>query len=169
MINVAFKKEELNKTNKNQSRAFSRLFTRVKFVWIPASSIVTSEVLLCKKIVAKVTKHFKGCYCPIRHVRILVTTTNDAHYEKNGLVLFSTSFFAEYIMPYIFHTLCNDVSTTLWCFENLEKRSLYLTSKIRKVGEDHSGETNVSEGNFTSSIAAMKQRRINHSKGLLKA
>ena len=32
MINVAFKKEELNKTNKNQSRAFSRLFTRVKFV-----------------------------------------------------------------------------------------------------------------------------------------
>ena len=29
MINVAFKKEELNK---NQSRAFSELFTRVKFV-----------------------------------------------------------------------------------------------------------------------------------------
>ena len=29
MINAAFKKEELNK---NQSRAFSELFTRVKFV-----------------------------------------------------------------------------------------------------------------------------------------
>ena len=50
MINVAFKKEELNK---NQSRAFSELFTRVKFVWILASSIVTLAVLPCYRIVAK--------------------------------------------------------------------------------------------------------------------
>ena len=50
MINVAFKKEELNK---NQSRTFSELFTRVKFVWIPASSIVTLAVIPCYRIVAK--------------------------------------------------------------------------------------------------------------------
>ena len=92
MIDVAFKKEELNKTNKNQSRAFSRLFTRVKFVWIPASSIVTSVVLPCYRIVAKFTKRFKGCYCPSRHIKTLVRTTTDAHYEENGLALFSMSF-----------------------------------------------------------------------------
>ena len=119
------------------------MFTRVKFVWIPAASIVTSTVLPWYKIAVKVTKHIKGCYCPITYIRTLVTTTIDARYEKNGLVLFSTFFFAEYIMPHIFHTLCNDVSTTLWCFQNLEKWSLYLTSKPRKVGQDHSGETNV--------------------------
>ena len=68
------------------------------------------------QIVAKVTKHFKGRYCPIRHVRTRVTTSFDAHYEKNGLVLFSTSFFAEYIMPYIFRNLSrqlNDASKIL--------------------------------------------------------
>ena len=95
----AFKKEELNKTNKNQSRAFSRVFTQFKFVSIPASSVVTSAVLPCYKIAAKVAKNIKDCCCPITHARTLVTTTFDAHYEKNGVVLFSTSLFAKYIMP----------------------------------------------------------------------
>ena len=156
MINVAFKKEELNKTNKNQSRAFSRLFTRVKFVWIPASSIVTSVVLPCYRIVAKFTKRFKGCYCPSRHIKTLVRATTDAHYEENGLALFSMSFSrhwcnTEYIMPYIILAWRNDVLTTLWCFENLEKWSLYFMSKTWRVGQDHSGETNVSEENYICS------------------
>ena len=150
MINVAFKKEELNK---NQSRAFSELFTPVKFVWIPASSIVTLAVLPCYRIVAKFAKRFKGCYCSSRHIRTLVRTTTDALFEENGLALFSMSFFmhwcnTEYILPYIFHTLCNDVLTTLGCFENLEEWSLYFTSKTWRVGQDHSGETNVLEENY---------------------
>ena len=98
----------------------------------------------------------EGCYCSSRHIRTLVRTTTDAHFEENGLALFSMSFFmhwcnTEYIMPYIFHTLCNDVLTTLWCFENLEEWSLYFTSKTWRVGQDHSGETNVLEENYSYS------------------
>ena len=57
-IIIAFKKDELNKTNKNWSRTFSRSFTRVKFVWIPTSSIVTSAVLSCYRIVVQF--NYKG-------------------------------------------------------------------------------------------------------------
>ena len=129
----------------------------VKFSFaLPLNVFFAKEPLPCYRIVAKFTKTFKGCYCSSRHIRTLVRTTTDAHFEENGLALFSMSFFmhwcnTECILPYIFHTLCNDVLTTLWCFENLEEWSLYFTSKTWRVGQDHSGETNVLEENYSYS------------------
>ena len=89
-------------------------------------------------------------------IKTLVRATTDAHYEENGLALFSMSFSrhwcnTEYIMPYIILAWRNDVLTTLWCFENLEKWSLYFMSKTWRVEQDHSGETNVSEENYICS------------------
>ena len=93
-IIIAFKKDELNKTNKNRSRAFSRSFTRVKFVWIPTSSMLPQRCYHVTELSCSlITKGFKGFYCPLRHIRTPVTTTTDAHCEKKWLMLFSTSFF----------------------------------------------------------------------------
>ena len=84
-IIIAFKKDELNKTNKNRSRAFSRSFTRVKFVWIPTSSMLPQRCYHVTELSCSlITKGFKGFYCPLRHIRTPVTTTTDAHYEKKN-------------------------------------------------------------------------------------